>query len=126
MDPIQAKSSRQSRDGTPISGATGSVAEYGSDISYNVPSGLTAAHAGTYRVEISNAAGTTYSPDAVVPWVSESQPWLDSGRVGDIVYFLFPSPGRILRYDLAQNSWLPLVYTNGVKTVTAFLPIASK
>ncbi len=32
--------------------------------------------------------------------------WTQKARHADIVYFAFPTPARLERYDLAQEKWL--------------------
>jgi hypothetical protein len=66
--------------------------------------------AGTYWMEARNETGLTVSPDAAVSWVQpQSILWVGSVRQGDIVYFAQAIPARLLRYDLAQEQWLPEV-----------------
>lgn len=110
-----------SRNGVPIPGAT--------DISLVFPA-LSAADLGTYTVTISNEGGVITSPALRVsaplslPTFGSPSPlpWLDSGRVGDILYFLATGPGRIERYDLAGERWLPTVILSDTQVPTAFVP----
>ena len=102
------------KDGVPIAGATGPT--------YTKSGATTQADAGNYAIMISNASGVIMSPDMPVVWYTYTTPWVDVGRVGDVVYFLYNSPGVISRYDLAAETWLPQVTLSG--TPTAFVPTA--
>ncbi len=102
------------KDGVAIPGATSG---------YYSKSSATASDAGAYSLVVSNEAGIAVSADAIVTWnASQASPWLDTYRLGDVVYFLATLPARIMRYDLAQEAWLPVVYLSETKVPTAFLP----
>ena len=103
------------KDGVAIVGATG--------VTYS-KSNLTEADAGNYSFRVTNAAGVVMSPDMVVRWLDDpsAATWIDSFRLGNIVYFLATSPGRIMRYDLVQETWLSTVLLSGTQAPTAFLP----
>lgn len=82
---------------------------------------------GNYSGEATNAAGVSARPDIHV-WLSApagASTWLDSYQQGSIVYFLAVNPGRILRYDLIQEAWLPAVTLGGSVQPTAFQPTTS-
>ncbi len=82
---------------------------------------------GNFAAELSNSAGISSQPDINV-WANYSwgtATWIDSARVGNIVYFLATGPGRVLRYDLVQEAWLPAVVLNGPQEPTAFQPTAN-
>lgn len=103
------------KDGVAIAGAT----------SYYYSKTGTAADAGIYTLRVTNEGGVAMSPDVVVVWdTGATGPWLDAVQQGEIVYFLAASPGRIMRYDLSQESWLPIVFLPETKVPTAFLPTA--
>jgi hypothetical protein len=105
------------KDGVAIPGAnSSSYSKYPSS----------AADAGLYHVLVTNEGGIAMSPEVRVVWSDSSviRPWLDAVKLGDVVYFLARSPGRIMRYNLASESWLPLVYLPETKVPTAFLPTA--
>ncbi|WP_374354990.1 hypothetical protein [Chitinimonas sp.] len=42
----------------------------------------------------------------VQAFAADAPTWTHRSRQGDIVYFAFPTPARIERYDLAQQQWL--------------------
>ncbi|MEO6993562.1 MAG: immunoglobulin domain-containing protein [Lacunisphaera sp.] len=102
------------------------VAIAGANLSSYYHYAATAADAGTYTLQVSNEAGLVISPDAVVTWTNNaaSSPWLDAVQLGDVVYFLASAPGRIMRYNLVQESWLPITYLPEASVPTAFLPTA--
>lgn len=84
---------------------------------------------GTYTMTMANEAGTYTSlpirlrPDtSVSEFTRPSLPWLDVGRVGDVVYFLATLPARIERYDLAGERWLSTVILSETLVPTAFVP----
>lgn len=83
---------------------------------------VTPAAAGTYFVVASNVAGATTSDTAVVSVLATNgpfnAPWLAAERSGDVVYFVFASPARLERFDLAGDRWLPAVPL--ARTPTAF------
>jgi hypothetical protein len=105
------------KDGVAISGAT-----------YSNYSGYATSpnDAGVYHLQVTNEAGLAVSPETSVTWTNSASaaPWVDAVRLNDIVYFLAVSPGRIMRFDLSQESWLPIVYLSETKVPTAFLPTA--
>ncbi|MBS0663650.1 MAG: immunoglobulin domain-containing protein, partial [Verrucomicrobia bacterium] len=103
------------KDGMAIPGATNS--------SY-VRNPATASDAGVYSVLMTGAGGVVASPDFYVVWddASGSKTWLDAYRLGNVIYFLAAVPGRIMRYDLSTESWLPTVYLSATQAPTAFLP----
>lgn len=86
----------------------------------------------TYTLTVANEAGLISSPALwLMPTVvardfssAPATPWLDVGRVGDTVYFLATAPGRIERYDLAAERWLPAVVLSETQVPTAFAPAA--
>lgn len=84
----------------------------------------TAADAGTYALQVSNETGVILSRSIRVVWLTSAgaTPWLASHRLGDVVYFLLKTPGRILRYDLVQQAWLPVVALTPGLEPTGFLP----
>lgn len=70
---------------------------------------LTPADAGDYFLVTTNRTGSTPSQVAritVLAPASASQ-WAQVQRQGDVVYFLRNNPGRIERFDLATDTWLP-------------------
>lgn len=90
------------RDGQPLAGAT--------------QASLTLTNAGVadfaeYYFTASNAAGTTLSPTLrVVPLPDSTFPapnWVDAQEIDGVLYFAFADTPRILRYELATESWLP-------------------
>jgi len=80
--------------------------------------------AGIYTVQISNEAGVVRSPPYILTWAEPNavKPWLDAHRLGNVMYFLAQSPGRIMRYDLANETWLSVVNLEPSKQPTGFLP----
>jgi len=105
------------KDGVPIAGAVNSA--------YYLPGQPARANAGNYTVQVTSPDGMAMSADNWVSWSDPSTaPWRGVARQGDIVYILANLPGRILRYDLAQETWLPVVYLDETKVPTAFLPTA--
>lgn len=102
------------KDGVALPGATGATL-WIRDVS--------GAAAGVYVAEVSNAAGVVVSgPRRVVPNPPPAIPWIDAQRLGDVMYFLFANPGRILRYDLAGEAWLPAIALDASRRPTGFLP----
>ncbi|PTX91565.1 immunoglobulin domain-containing protein [Opitutus sp. ER46] len=102
-------------NGTAIVGATGS--------SYSV-SAAKAADLGSYTVRIIGPGGVTFSSEAVTRLeASNTAPWVSTVQLGDIVYFLATQPGRIERYDMATEKWLPTVLLSATQVPTAFLPM---
>ncbi len=107
-----------SHNGVPIPGATST--------SYSVSS-TTAADYGDYVLTIANEGGVFTLPPikALPPYYSvQTFPWMDAAQLGETVYLLSTSPGRIDRYDLAGERWLPTVYLTDSRAPTAFLPTA--
>lgn len=82
----------------------------------------------SYTVTVANEGGVVTSPDlritAMAPQTAygplPAVPWIDTGRVGDVVYFLAAQPGRIERYDLATERWLPTMILGETQVPTAF------
>lgn len=103
------------KDGVAIPGAT--------SYSYS-KSNATSADAGVYTLRATNEGGVGVSGDYTVVWSNAGNPWVDAVQLGNVVYFLFSAPARILRYDLAQEAWLPVVYLGETRAPTAFLPTA--
>ncbi len=111
------------KDGAPIPGATDQYLSFPRGRSSDV---------GTYTVTIANDSGLVTSPGVRVnlpilsfPLVDPNPtPWLDAGRVGDVVYFLATSPSRIERYDLAAERWLTTTLLRSASPPTAFAPAA--
>ena len=109
------------KNGVPIPGATNSTLSFSS---------VTPADLATYTLTISNEGGVTTSPGMRLRLASpspfgnsaSSDPWLDVGRVGDVVYFLATLPARIERYDLAAERWLPTTLLSETQVPTAFVP----
>jgi hypothetical protein len=110
------------KDGVPIANATSATLTVGS---------VSMSDKGTYTITISNDGGIITSPGIRVQVAPPydynnpvTEPWLDVGRVGDIVYFLATAPSRIERYDLAAESWLPTKILSDTLVPTAFVPTA--
>src|SRR5688572_26054329 len=111
-----------SKNGSSLAGATNSSLQFPS---------VSASDIGTYTVTISNEGGVITSPGLRLRVYEGSQfsstpapppPWLDVGQVGSIVYFLATLPGRIERYDLAAERWLPTTLLSETQVPTAFVP----
>jgi hypothetical protein len=104
------------KDGAPIPGATSANL---------LKSPVTSADAGEYALQVTNESGLVMSSPVLVVWKPTSRPWLDARRLGNVVYFVATQPGRIMRYDLERETWLPQIYLPEAKVPTAFLPTAS-
>jgi hypothetical protein len=67
--------------------------------------------AGDYFVVTTNAFGATASTTGRIDVVQTLHPmpgtWLAAERLGDVAYFVFTSPARIERFNLATETWLP-------------------
>jgi len=103
------------KDGVPIPDATHTM--YTKD-----PAAF--ADAGVYSYTIADQYGKSVSPDAEVTILTGNHRWSNFGRQGDIVYILMNAPGRIQRYDLTAEAWLPTVYLTDGKVPTAMRPTA--
>ncbi len=104
------------RDGQLITGATNSY--------YDIPLAQRNMPA-DYVVLVANSAGATpsrafsYTPPAIASTPTVGG-WIAVERFGDLVYFLFPNPARIERYDLVQDKWLATIAL--ARTPTALRP----
>ncbi|MBI5689538.1 MAG: immunoglobulin domain-containing protein [Verrucomicrobia bacterium] len=110
------------RNGVAVAGATNASIDIAS---------VAVTDYGTYTLTISNEAGSYTSmpvrlrPDTTVYEFNRAPlPWLDVGRVDDVVFFLATQPARIERYDLAAERWLPTVILSETLVPTAFVPTA--
>ncbi|MBI5767106.1 MAG: immunoglobulin domain-containing protein [Verrucomicrobia bacterium] len=101
------------RNGVPITAA-------GSALSIT---SLSVTDLGDYYVVVSNGAGAVTSQPVSLGYNLYQTPpdsfWLDAKESGGVVYFLFASPARILRYDLAGETWLPAVSLTSAATSIA-------
>jgi hypothetical protein len=83
---------------------------------------------GSYQMVITGEGGVvasppfTLSPDAAT--LRAAIPWISATQVGNVVYFLAASPGRIERYDLTTERWLPTTLLSETQVPTAFLPLS--
>lgn len=72
---------------------------------------LQVADAGDYFVVTTNSFGATASTTGRIDVVQPVHPvrgtWLAAECLGDIAYFVFTSPARIERFNLATETWLP-------------------
>ncbi len=106
-----------SKDGVAIPDATSAY--------YYSPSSPTVNDLGAYLLTVSNAAGLATSVPIEVRLSSPGSvaaPWVDAARMGDIVYFLATVPGRMERFDLAAERWLPTVLLSDTEVPTALAP----
>ncbi|HND60968.1 MAG TPA: immunoglobulin domain-containing protein [Opitutaceae bacterium] len=105
------------------------VAIPGANYSSYIKTQITPSDFGNYTCQITDGIGFISTADMTVNLNGYSStdwtPWLDSYRLGDVIYFLAASPGRIMRYDLAQEQWLPTVYLSDTLAPTAFFPTTS-
>jgi hypothetical protein len=102
------------KNGKPVAGATSN---------HFSKSDMTEADAGIYTLVASNEAGLGVSGDYSVIWQNPSTtPWLDTYRLGNIQYFIATVPARIMRYNVVDEQWMPIVYLSETKVPTAFLP----
>lgn len=108
-----------SKNGVPIPGATNA------SLNFNR---VTVDDLAVYVLTVSNEAGVAASLPVrlmISPYAEAvATPWLDAGRVGDVVYFLATVPSRIERFDLAAERWLPTVLLSDTLVPTAFVPTA--
>ncbi len=106
------------REGVPITGATSS--------SYSIAR-VTEADYASYYVVVANDGGVVVSTPARLTRSTSSgnptpPPWVSARQLGTTIYFLATSPGRIERYDMAIEQWLPTVILSETQVPTAFLP----
>lgn len=77
-----------------------------------------------YFLAATNSAGTTLGPTLhVVPLPDTSAPahhWIDAREVDGVIYFTFADVPRILRYDLATETWLTPWTLPATPTAVAF------
>jgi hypothetical protein len=74
-------------------------------------SNFNSSNVGDYVLKYSTAGGSVVTAPVevnaeIAPYPANVYSWMDAQVLGSVAYFLFSSPGQIMRYDMSAQQWL--------------------